>query len=95
MAKFVEPQDRDQSLFGSLDQFSEHAREWQDMPEFVQEDLLPYNQIMVNFQCQADVDAFSKLINQKLTYKTKSVWFPKSERKLVAHLRYTDEVTGV
>ncbi len=50
--------------------------EWKDMPEFVQEKQEPYAKIIFRFENQEDLDEFSKLINQKLTKKTKSAWYP-------------------
>jgi len=50
--------------------------EWQDMPEFVQLKQEPYAQVIVRFHSQEDLDGFAKLIGQKLTRKTKSIWHP-------------------
>lgn len=71
---------KDLKLFDDFDEMQSWKKHWQDMPEFIAEDLAPYQQIIVSFECKEDVEAFSKLINQKLTYKTKSVWYPKVER---------------
>ena len=49
---------------------------WQGMPEFNQEDLLPCKQVIINFETWDDIKVFSKLLKQKITYKTPSVWFP-------------------
>ena len=50
--------------------------EWTDMPEFNQKDLTPKRQVIVSFKNEDDVKSFAKLINQKITDKTKSLWFP-------------------
>lgn len=50
--------------------------EWVGMPEFVQEKQKPYAQVIVRFETEADLEAFAKLIGQKLTQKTKSIWHP-------------------
>ena len=50
--------------------------EWQGMPEFIQEDMEPVQQIIISFGSYDDVKDFAKLLDQNLTYKTKSVWFP-------------------
>jgi hypothetical protein len=42
--------------------------------------LSAYKSIHVNFACQADYDAFSELIGQKLTEKTRSIWYPPAEK---------------
>ena len=50
--------------------------EWQDMPEFVQEDLSPHRVIYVRFRNDEDVARFEELMNQKITEKQKTIWFP-------------------
>jgi hypothetical protein len=50
--------------------------EWKNMPEFVQQKQEPYSKLIIRFETQQDLEEFSKLINQKLTKKTKSIWFP-------------------
>jgi len=65
--------------------------EWKDMPEFVQEEQRPFSQVIVRFRNQEDLDAFSAAIGQKLTKKTKSIWFPAIVRGLTAGLRWRDE----
>jgi len=65
--------------------------EWQDMPEFVQEDLTPYRVLNVRFRNEQDVQKFAELMGQKITPKLKTIWFPYAEPRAVAHLRYVDE----
>jgi len=77
--------------FFVLDDFAAWQKEWQNMPEFIQEDLLPMQQIIINFATQEDVLAFSELIKQKLTPKTQSVWYPKVERENLLKYLYIDE----
>lgn len=50
--------------------------EWQDMPEFVQEQKQPFAQITIRFENEKDLEDFSRIIGQKLTKKTKSIWHP-------------------
>lgn len=76
------------TLFDNLDEFATWHEHWQDMPEFVQDDLQPYQQIIVSFETKQDVEEFAKLIDQKLTYKTKSIWFPKKEKQVLVNKRY-------
>lgn len=64
---------------------------WQDMPEFKQEKKKEYQKLIVRFDNEEDVEEFSKLIGQKITPKTKSIWHPKLERGKDAELRYVDE----
>jgi len=50
--------------------------EWEGMPEFVQDDEMPYRSITVHFRNRDDVNRFSKLVQQKITKLTPSIWFP-------------------
>lgn len=65
--------------------------EWKDMPEFVQEKQAPYALIKVRFDNEEDLAEFSKLIGQKLTNKTKSIWYPELQRGINGNKRYIDE----
>ena len=50
--------------------------EWVGMPEFVQEKKEPYKELIVRFETEQDYQDFQKAIEQRLTFKTKSIWFP-------------------
>jgi hypothetical protein len=50
--------------------------EWVGMPEFVQEKQEPFSKIVIRFETEQDLMDFAELIGQKLTPKTKSIWFP-------------------
>ncbi len=65
-------------------------KEWQDMPEYKQRKVMdkPYAQINFKFKTKEDLDAFSKLIGQRLTNKTKSARVPAIERGLDAYEVY-------
>lgn len=54
--------------------------EWQGMPEYEGEDKMGEKQITVHFVTMADYAEFAKLVNQKLTEKTKSIWYPEAEK---------------
>lgn len=62
------------------------------MPEYDQKDLTPLRQIRVSFASQEDLDAFARLVGQKIGPKTKSIWYPAAEIGHYAHLRYVSEV---
>lgn len=51
-------------------------KEWEGMPEFNQKDTSAFKQVIVNFENQAHMEAFAKLIGQDITIKTKSIWYP-------------------
>lgn len=57
---------------------------WRGMPEFNQEDQLAWKRLIVNFRNAEDFKAFAKLMNQKMTEDTRSIWFPENERVSVA-----------
>lgn len=50
--------------------------EWKEMPEFIQNKKDSYAKIIVRFDNEDDLQEFAKLIGQKLTNKTKSIWYP-------------------
>lgn len=66
-------------------------REWTDMPEFVQEKQEPYSKIIIRFASEEDLQEFAKMIGQKLTRKTKSIWHPQLVRGIHSGKRYVDE----
>ena len=53
--------------------------EWQGMPEYDNEDKTAQQQIIINFKSFDDVQKFSELMGQKITEKTKSLWYPEAE----------------
>ena len=65
--------------------------EWSGMPEFNNDDLSPKRQIILSFKTDEDVQLFAKLINQEITTKTKSVWFPKVNDLVQKDKAYSDE----
>ena len=75
-------------LFGKLIQ-KDWEKEWKDMPEFIQEDKGPYRQIIVSFKNEEDIKKFSELIEQTITSKTKSIWFPQVEIETLMDKRWT------
>lgn len=69
-------------------------REWQGMPEFVQEDLAPKKSLLVHFANFEDMQAFAKLVGQTVTERTKSIWYPKAEIGHMVTKRYADGSAG-
>lgn len=75
-----------------FDEKKEWQKEWVNMPEFVQKKVdIEYHKILVRFENKEDLEEFSKLINQKITNKTKSIWHPKIERGLNSYNIYVNE----
>jgi len=80
------------TLFDDFENTEEWKKEWVGMPEFIQNDSdKPFTQIIIRFKNQQDFKEFSNLINQNLTKKTKSIWFPQIERGLSANKLYVNE----
>ena len=66
-------------------------KHWKGMPEFIQEDNAPYMKIYLNFRNKEDYENFAKLIQQNLSEKTKSIWYPKLDREENSLLRWVEE----
>jgi hypothetical protein len=66
-------------------------KEWQGMPEFNQEDLMPWKQITVNFESRSDMNAFAALVRQKITPDTRFIWYPENEKQVSYDKRWDDE----
>lgn len=62
--------------------------EWEDMPEYSQENLLAFKTVYVHFKNEQDFKDFQNFINQPMTDKTKSIWYPKQEDMDTESKRY-------
>tara|TARA_R110000764_G_scaffold89383_3_gene170872 strand:- start:3453 stop:4064 length:612 start_codon:yes stop_codon:yes gene_type:complete len=62
--------------------------EFESIPEFEKEELSESGELIVYFSSSADRDSFEKLIGQKITPKTKSVWFNAKKIDNVKDLEY-------
>lgn len=68
--------------------------EWQGMPEFKSEKIMPFHTVYVHFETIEDIKNFSKAIGIKINTEIKEVkytprlWFPGRENLKVAGLRY-------
>ena len=51
-------------------------KEWTGMPEYSHQDLTPVKQLIVSFEKEDDYREFAKLVEQKLTGQTQSIWYP-------------------
>lgn len=71
---------------GSLKAYWEEH--WWGMPEFVSEDLKPYQKIIVSFRSLEEVRAFGELMGQRFTSKTKSAWFTPEDGNDLMGLSY-------
>ena len=66
----------------------DEKEEWTGMPDFEHEDKTAFRSIKVNFNSQEHVDQFAEFIDQSLTEKTRSIWFPKAEIETMMDKRY-------
>ena len=55
-------------------------QEWTGMPEYEGEDKSGVKQIIVHFKTMDDYFLFALKIGQKLSEKTKSIWYPEEEK---------------
>lgn len=62
--------------------------EWQDMPEFENENLDVYKTIKVHFQSKENFDEFQKLIAQEISDEAKFIYHPKLIREDLKALEY-------
>tara|TARA_R110000803_G_C11865391_1_gene307718 strand:+ start:62 stop:340 length:279 start_codon:yes stop_codon:yes gene_type:complete len=65
--------------------------EWEGMPEFHQEDLTPWHQVNVRFKDQKDFEKFAALMEQNITPKQKTLWFPYLPPRMASHFHYVDK----
>ena len=63
-------------------------KHWNGMPEFEQNAKHSYKTISVHFRTEEDYIEFSKVLNQGMTHKTKSIWFPELEKTQNSLLRW-------
>lgn len=62
--------------------------EWKGMPSYDHTDKTPVRQLIVSFASEEDVVKFSKLVEQTITEKTRSLWYPKAEIETMMDKRY-------
>ncbi len=83
------PPDPDQLALFDIEE--DWRKEWQDMPEFEQEDLEPYYTVKVHFRNMEDVKQFEAKIGQRVaTKKNQSgyMWYPEAIIGRTAGKRY-------
>lgn len=72
----------------SLEEWRSH---WQGMPEFYHQDLTPQFTILAYFESKEARDRFSKIVEQNITNKTKSIWYPEAEITTCMDKRYISD----
>ena len=81
------------NLFVLTDQEeAQTPHDWDDMPEFIQDDNEAYAVINVRIRCEEDLRKFAALVDQvSINHKTKSIWYPVLERNAASLTRWIDE----
>lgn len=82
-------------LFGDPDGVTkpDWEKEWKDMPEFNQDRLTCYSEVLVRFSNENDMKDFAKLIGQTVNRRTTyvpSIWHPKLKCGACSQTRYID-----
>lgn len=68
------------------------AIHWTGMPEFSHEDLTPFRSIAIHFAGPKEIADFAALIEQTITERTQSAWYPAAEIGRYSNARYADDV---
>ena len=66
-------------------------KDWQGMPEYSHDDVTSFSAVIIHFRNKDDRNEFAKRIGQKLTHKTKSIWFPAQEIFQAVNYEYRDK----
>jgi hypothetical protein len=69
--------------------------QWTGMPEFEQDDHRPFKSIVVHLDNQEDVDRFAVLVGQKITPRTRYIWYPFKEKNCYVNKSYVEEPEDV
>ncbi len=65
--------------------------EWTGMPEYVSEDQTSDSHVIVHFADDEDRQKFAALIEQPMTEKTRSLWYPRQEIVRITDQDYVGE----
>jgi hypothetical protein len=78
-------------------QDKEWKKHWKGMPEFEQNDNPTYKTLYLHFRNKQDFDEFCERYHkmmdeeQKITFKTKSMWYPHLDREANSLLRWIEK----
>jgi hypothetical protein len=78
-------------VFGLDGQAADPAALWAGMPEYVNGDKTAFRSLVVHFKDQQALDEFTELVGQKITPKTRFLWFPEVEIETYADKVYASE----
>ena len=74
--------------YGISNESTDTYDEWVDMPEYDNTDKTPIKRLVINFSNIEDIPKFAAIIGQKLTDKTRSIWYPEQPNKNTESKRY-------
>lgn len=69
----------------------EWKKHWINMPEYSQEKNTPYKSLIVHFRNAEDYTEFQKKLDQIMTIKTKSIWYPELDKDQNSLKRWIEE----
>ena len=75
---------------GMKPQVVDYEKEWEGMPEY-DNPAKAYKSIMVHFENEESYREFCELIQQELTDKTNSCWYPEKERRNMKGLAFENQ----
>lgn len=87
LSNFVEISDND------VDEIDEWRRHWKHMPDFKNDANPPYKKLIVHFRNEEDYNDFASRLEQLMTIKTKSIWYPALDRMANSLLRWIEDET--
>ena len=65
--------------------------EWVGMPEYDNNDMTAYKTLKLHFRNQKDIMLFAKLLNQKITSDTRSLWYPELKKESFTDMDYVEK----
>ena len=90
MPDFERDEEKDQESLFEVE--PDWRKDWEGMPEYEHKDLQPKFQLIVSFETAGDLQDFARLVDQKITRKTQSIWYPMlTFEKVRGVSRYADE----
>jgi len=75
-------------IFGDPESANDANAEWAGMPEFEHVDKTAFRSLVVHFKDDAAVQKFAKAVKQKITDRTRFLWFPEIEIETYADKQY-------
>jgi hypothetical protein len=82
---------RDKQPPAEIDEGDAWEEHWEEMPDFDQPSKRPFRTIYVHFEKREDMEAFAKLIGQRLTPKTRYVWYPEQQANETRKICFVNE----